>query len=105
VLGARFQLSFKYRLFDQSAGLGQDRPWLSGLYFGYTQNSLWDLCKPFRDTSYRPSLFRKWERADDKTWIAAARFGAEHESNGKDGDRSHSINMLFTSAQVFRHGR
>src|SRR5438105_3945304 len=95
---ARFQLSFKYRLFDQSVGFGQDRPWLSGLYFGYTQNSLWDLSaqsKPFRDTSYRPSLFWKWERADDKTWIDAARFGIEHESNGKDGDRSRSINMLF----------
>jgi len=95
---ARFQLSFKYRLFDQSAGFGQDRPWLSGLYFGYTQNSVWDLSaqsKPFRDTSYRPSLFWKWERADDRTWIDAARFGAEHESNGKDGDRSRSINTLF----------
>ena len=95
---ARFQLSFKYRLFDPSVGFGRDRPWLSGLYFGYTQNSLWDLSaqsKPFRDTSYRPSLFWKWERADDKTWIDAARFGIEHESNGKDGDRSRSINMLF----------
>ena len=65
---ARFQLSFKYRLFDVDAGFGQERPWLSGLYFGYTQNSLWDLrreSKAFRDTSYRPSLFWKWERADD----------------------------------------
>ena len=51
---ARFQLSFKYRLFDFDAGFGQERPWLSGLYFGYTQNSLWDLeseSKAFRDTS------------------------------------------------------
>ena len=95
---ARFQISFKYRLFDQSAGFGRDRPWLSGLYFGYTQNSVWDLSsqsRAFRDTSYRPSLFWKWERAGDKTWIDAARFGAEHESNGKDGDRSRSINTLF----------
>jgi phospholipase A1/A2 len=95
---ARFQISFKYRLFDQSVGLGQDRPWLSGFYFGYTQNSLWDLSsqsRAFRDTSYRPSLFWKWERTDDRTWIDAARFGMEHESNGKDGDRSRSINMLF----------
>src|SRR6185503_18998807 len=27
---ARFQLSFKYRLFDFDAGIGQERPWLSG---------------------------------------------------------------------------
>jgi phospholipase A1/A2 len=95
---ARFQLSLKYRLFDQSAGLGQDRPWLSGFYFGYTQNSVWDLSeqsKPFRDTSYRPSFFWKWERADDRTWIDGFRVGAEHESNGGGIDRSRSIDILF----------
>jgi hypothetical protein len=95
---ARFQLSLKYRLFDQSAGLGQSRPWLAGFYFGYTQNSLWDLSeksRPFRDTSYRPSLFWKWERADDQTWIDSFRMGVEHESNGGGVDRSRSINSLF----------
>ncbi len=55
---ARFQLSFKFRLFvpedPRSRGL------LDNLYFGYTQFSLWDLSAPsapFRDTSYRPSLY------------------------------------------------
>ena len=59
---ARFQLSFKYRLFDQGSGYGRDRPLLSALYFGYTQNSLWDLSsesKAFRDTSYQPSRRRR----------------------------------------------
>jgi phospholipase A1/A2 len=95
---ARFQLSFKYRLFDKSAGFGKEQPWLSGFYFGYTQNSLWDLSsesKPFRDTSYRPSLFWRWERTDDKTWIDAVRAGYEHESNGRDGASSRSIDTLF----------
>ncbi len=95
---ARFQLSFKYRLFDPGGGFGQDRPWLSGFYFGYTQNSLWDLSsqsKPFRDTSYRPSIFWRWERTDDKTWIDAFRVGVEHESNGGGGTRSRSIDTLF----------
>ncbi|HEV7477123.1 MAG TPA: phospholipase A [Burkholderiales bacterium] len=95
---ARFQLSFKYRLFDQASGFGKDQPWLSGLYFGYTQNSIWDLeadSKPFRDTSYRPSLFWRWERTDDKTWIDGLRAGFEHESNGKEGDLSRSVNILF----------
>jgi phospholipase A1 len=95
---ARFQLSFKYRLFDPSSGFGQGQPWLSGLYFGYTQNSLWDLSaqsKPFRDTSYRPSLFWKWERTDDRTWIDAFRLGVEHESNGGGTDRSRSIDTIF----------
>ena len=95
---ARFQLSFKYRLFDPGGGFGQLRPWLSGLYFGYTQNSLWDLSsksRPFRDTSYRPSLFWRWERTDARTWIDAFRLGVEHESNGGGGARSRSIDTLF----------
>lgn len=95
---ARFQLSFKYRLFDASTGFGQERPWLSGLYFGYTQNSLWDLStesKAFRDTSYRPSLFWKWERAQERAFFDGARVGLEHESNGGQGDTSRSINIAF----------
>ncbi|HEX7053371.1 MAG TPA: phospholipase A [Burkholderiales bacterium] len=95
---ARFQLSFKYRLFDPGSGFGAGRPWLSSFYFGYTQSSAWDLestSKPFRDTSYRPSLFWKWERADEQTWIDAARLGVEHESNGRSGLDSRSINILF----------
>jgi phospholipase A1 len=95
---ARFQLSFKYRLFDQSAGFGAERPWLAGLYFGYTQTSLWDLSaesKPFRDTSYRPSFFWRWERADYKSWIDGARIGFEHESNGQGGETSRTVNTLF----------
>ena len=95
---ARFQLSFKYRLFDASAGFGADRPWLSGLYFGYTQNSLWDLStesKAFRDTSYRPSVFWKWERAERRALFDGARLGLEHESNGGQGDTSRSINTAF----------
>ena len=95
---ARFQLSFKYRLFDASAGFGQERPWLSGLYFGYTQNSLWDLStesKAFRDTSYRPSIFWKWERADQRAFFDGVRAGFEHESNGGSAEASRSINIAF----------
>jgi phospholipase A1 len=95
---ARFQLSFKYRLFDRSLGWGRDQPWLASFYLGYTQNSIWNLSgesKPFRDTSYRPSLFWLWQRADDKTWIDALRAGYEHESNGKDDASSRSVDTLF----------
>jgi outer membrane phospholipase A len=95
---ARFQLSFKYRLFDRSLGWGRDQPWLSGFYLGYTQATTWNLqgdSKPFRDTSFRPSLFWAWERTDDKTWVDALRAGFEHESNGKEGADSRSIHSLF----------
>jgi phospholipase A1 len=95
---ARFQLSFKYRLFDTFAGYGHDKPWLSGIYFGYTQNSLWDLeteSRAFRDTSYRPSFFWRWQRTDERTFLDGVRAGIEHESNGGAGEVSRSINILF----------
>ncbi len=106
---ARFQLSVKYRLFDASAGFGQEQPWLSGLYFGYTQNSLWDLStesKAFRDTSYRPSLFWKWERAGQtRALFDGARMGLEHESNGGAGATSRSINIAFVRPEwIWRIG-
>jgi phospholipase A1/A2 len=95
---ARYQLSFKYRLFDSHVGFGRERPWLTGFYFAYTQTSLWDLegeSKPFFDTSYRPSLFWRWLRTDDRTWIDAVRVGLEHESNGQAGSESRSLNIAF----------
>ena len=95
---ARFQLSFKYRLFDPSSGFGAYQPWLVGFYFGYTQSSLWDLSaesKPFRDTSYRPAFFWKWQHAGEGAWLDAARVGFEHESNGQGGATSRSVNTLF----------
>jgi phospholipase A1 len=103
---ARFQLSFKYRLFDTGTGFGRRQPWLSGFYFGYTQNSLWDLSsdsKAFRDTSYRPQLFWKWDRSDDKTFVDSVRIGFEHESNGRDGERSRSINIAFIRPEWHYH--
>lgn len=95
---ARFQLSFKYRLFDPTGGFGATQPWLVGFYFAYTQTSLWDLSadsKPFHDTAYKPSFFWNWQRVDQRTWIDGARVGFEHESNGQAGEVSRSINTLF----------
>ncbi|MBT0962028.1 phospholipase A [Denitromonas iodatirespirans] len=100
---ARFQLSFKYRLFDDEGALVGLLPFFGGLHFGYTQTSLWDLgsdSAPFRDTSYRPALFYEWDvpvAADSRhrLWV---RSGVEHESNGRDGEKSRSINTAFVQA-------
>ncbi|MBI2306503.1 MAG: phospholipase A [Rhodocyclales bacterium] len=100
-LNSRFQLSFKYRLFDERSLPARLVPSLGHLHFGYTQTSLWDLhgdSKPFRDTSYRPSLFWQGRVGDGSGGGAAPVFlrgGYEHESNGKDGDKSRSIDTLF----------
>jgi outer membrane phospholipase A len=104
---ARFQLSFRYRLFDSQSLVGENLPFARGLYFAYTQTSLWDLSsesKPFRDTSFRPSLFYQWQlKNPEDTSSAALIAGFEHESNGRDGEKSRSINTLFMQADFLRY--
>ncbi|MDO9281968.1 MAG: phospholipase A [Methylotenera sp.] len=97
-LNARFQFSFKYRIFDPDSYPVAWFPPLSGLNFAYTQTSIWDLgadSAPFRDTSYRPSFF--WQGATFGKGLMPdlLRAGYEHESNGKDNESSRSLNLLF----------
>lgn len=40
---ARFQFSFKYRIFDPQSSLVKSTPWLKKFYLAYTQTSLWNL--------------------------------------------------------------
>ena len=104
---ARFQFSFKYRLFDPDSLPVEWFSPLSGLHFGYTQTSLWSLGEdsaPFHDTSYRPSLF--WQSASlGKGGLTPdlLRGGYEHESNGKDGTSSRSIDTLFVLTTQTAH--
>lgn len=101
---ARFQLSFKYRLFtpDDPRKPG----FLDNLYFGYTQTSLWDLhdnSVPFVDTTYNPSLFwhkdKLWQTQDQR-WFTGLATGVEHKSNGKGGDDSRSLNDVFVQPEL-----
>jgi phospholipase A1/A2 len=108
---AKFQISVKYRLFDPDARLGGKVPPVSDLYLGYTQTSLWDWSAPsapFVDTSYKPELFYfrravlgggagQWVRCD-------LQGGFKHESNGRDGAASRSMNTLdFRPSLVLGH--
>lgn len=100
-LNAKFQISFRYRLFDGEGRLAEKLPWIDDLYLSYSQTSLWDLnelSKPFRDSSYRPRLFfanYDLGRALDGRLRLGFEAGAGHESNGKDGDASRSFNMFY----------
>ncbi len=96
---AKFQLSFKYRIFE-----GEDpasKSLFDNLYVGYTQFSLWDLSeqsKPFRDTNYRPSLFYYLSDTGVRNSVISRlslATGFEHESNGRDAGESRSINTVF----------
>jgi phospholipase A1/A2 len=95
---ARFQISFKYRPFAPDGTVAGFAPFLTNLYFGYTQTSIWDIgekSSPFRDTSYRPSLFYEWGGSGIGLMPNEWRGGVEHESNGQGGVDSRSINTAF----------
>jgi phospholipase A1/A2 len=98
---ARFQLSFKYRLFDERGALAKLVPGLDKVHFGFTQTSLWDIgnsSAPFRDTSYRPALFYYEPQlfvSSGGRHLIGLETGFEHESNGRDSARSRSINIGY----------
>ncbi len=96
---ARFQISFKYRLFSPASEASPG--WYNHLYLGYTQTSLWDLAgrsKPFVDTTYNPAVFwhnpLMWE-SGNRNWAAGLATGLSHRSNGKSGVDSRSLNEAF----------
>ncbi|QEI09525.1 phospholipase [Pigmentiphaga aceris] len=96
---ARFQISLKYRLFQPADD--KNPRFVDNLYFGYTQTSLWDLgadSAPFRDSSYKPAFFwlsdRVWE-SENRRWSLGTEAGFQHESNGKDGADSRSLNNFY----------
>jgi phospholipase A1 len=98
---AKFQISFRYRLFDERGPIGGMVPPLAKLYFGYTQTSLWNLTqesKPFTDTAYRPSFFyfepAVWTSPAGRHNLSLAG-GFEHESNGRGEPESRSIDILY----------
>ena len=100
-LNAKFQISLRFRLFDNYGRLARRLPWIDDLYLSFSQTSLWDLgdlSKPFTDSSYRPRLFYAnydLARFLDGNLRVGVESGFGHESNGKDGDASRSYNMLY----------
>ena len=96
---AKFQFSFKYRLHLPDDP--RSRGFLDNLYFGYTQTTIWDLsADPCRSATRAISrnCSTTWRipagRArSSRAWASAAGIG--HESNGKSGDESRAINIVF----------
>lgn len=100
---ARYQISFKYRLFTPNEPT--DTSFHNHLYLGYTQTALWDLhgdSHPFVDTSFKPSLFWRKDallQSEDKQWFLGLASGVQHESNGKAGDDSRSLNYAYVQPE------
>ncbi|NNK02457.1 MAG: phospholipase, partial [Desulfatitalea sp.] len=98
---SKFQISLKYRLFGDENQMARKHSWVSGIHFGYTQTSFWDLASdsaPFEDTSYKPELLYMTKNIRQKPdWMHAlfVQFGARHESNGRAGNESRSTNTIY----------
>lgn len=98
---SKFQVSFKYRLFNPAGSLSQQFPSLSGLNFAYTQTSFWDLASssaPFEDTSYKPELFfltKNWSARPEWMQGFFIQSGVQHESNGRGANLSRSTNTVY----------
>ncbi len=98
---SKFQISFKYRLFNPSGSLSQMYGWFSGFHVAYTQTSFWDLdsdSAPFEDTSYKPEIFFLGSNIKLKpSWMDGffIQTGLQHESNGRGGDFSRSTNYAY----------
>lgn len=113
-LNAKFQFSVALRAvsWDTQAAAGAERR--DGFYFSYSQTSWWDLhhvSKPFFDNSYRPEawfyfghLFPERLPALGKDSHIGLATGIGHESNGKAGEDSRSIDWYgFVRAPIRSH--
>jgi outer membrane phospholipase A len=103
---AKFQVSFKYQLFDPEAPLAKAFWPVSGLHVAYSQTSLWDWegeSAPFFDSSYRPEVL--WVAPDlkfDRGLVSriGLQAGLQHESNGKSGEDSRSLNIVYVRPSI-----
>ncbi len=98
----KFQFSIRYRLFTPDGPLAKEHPWVKGFNIAYTQTSLWDLnapSAPFFDTSYMPEFFYYLENIRlgfmPPSSQLGLQIGAGHESNGKDGTQSRTVNEVY----------
>jgi outer membrane phospholipase A len=103
----KFQISLKYQIFNPEESVAKAIPALAGLHVAYSQTSFWDLegdSKPFFDNSYRPELMLSYPDLlpgpADQDDIGILRqlglqIGLQHESNGRAGDASRSMNFIY----------
>ena len=96
---ARIQIGFKYQLFGEAGVVGGASPAVNGVHFGYTQRLFWDLGRkssPFRNVEYRPEIFYLVPAvAVADRIVIGGQAGLRHESNGRDGLDSRSVNTVY----------
>jgi outer membrane phospholipase A len=79
----------------------------SHFYFAYTQVMFWALnedSKPFRDLTYNPELFYRWQQKR-WTYLKSIDFGFwGHTSNGRQGPGSRSFDEKYVRFNYEREG-
>ncbi|AHE54534.1 phospholipase A [Sphingomonas sanxanigenens] len=96
----RVQLSFKYQVLGRTRKDPDFPAWSDGLYLGFTQKILWNLESDadFRDSNYMPELFfRTPAMALGSNGAAGLQLGVLHESNGRSGGFSRSLNSVYVA--------
>ncbi|WP_024301465.1 phospholipase A [Pseudogulbenkiania sp. MAI-1] len=100
---AKFQLSFKSKIWQNMLGTPAD------LWFGYTQQSHWQLynkhqSSPFRETDYEPEIMASVPV--DWSWLGwrvrLLGTGFVHQSNGQSDPLSRSWNRVYGMVGVER---
>jgi outer membrane phospholipase A len=99
---SKFQVSFKFQLFEFDKREGSRLELLNGIHLAYTQSSYWDLkseSRPFLDNGYKPEILYALEDITAVALPGVARWdlraGVQHESNGRSGADSRSINIAY----------
>ncbi len=107
----KFQISFKYNIFNPQSDLAQRFPWITGIHFAYTQTSFWNLESdsiPFEDTSYMPEMFwisKNYSSGGSLFKGLFLKAGFQHESNGRADEESRSTNFLYVQPIFILTGR
>ena len=96
----RVQVSFKYQIAGSRRQYPQARSWSDGLYFGFTHRIFWNFRSDdfFRDANYLPELFYRTRAfAIGNKGAGGFEFGVQHESNGRAGPASRSLNTVYVA--------
>lgn len=103
---AKSQVSLKFRLFNPDT----KTPALENFYFAYSQTSIWAIgssSKPLYDSAYRPGAFFLDDDVSQGPFGSSSRLGfqagVEHESNGRDGAASRSLNIGYVRPTLTVH--
>ncbi|MDB5689771.1 MAG: putative outer rane phospholipase, partial [Sphingomonas bacterium] len=96
---ARLQISFKYQLFGSPGAVGMGQAWENGIHFAFTQRMFWNLGRkssPFRSVDFMPEVFYLLPATSIGADLAiGAQAGFRHESNGREGLASRSLNTVY----------